>query len=760
MEFVARELQEAAVEPGPLSVDVSRVVDKVSTGLIPDMPIEDVVKFAVETSGYMALQHPDYGVLAGRLLLRQLGRSVPSTYSVATEVMARHSPGPVVSPEYAACVARNAAVFDDWVATAITDLDHFGMATLMRSYLLKVDGVIGETPAMMYMRTAVFLHKDDLPAVKETFDLLVAQEISHATPTLFNAGTCCPQLASCFLLPIREDSIKGIYDTLGTCATISKHAGGIGLSIHNVRAAGSAIRGTNGTSNGIVPMLRVYNATSAYVDQGGGKRKGSIAVYLEPWHADVMGFLGLAKNVGPEDVRARDLFTALWVPDLFMRRVLDGGSWSLFCPSEAPGLAAVFGPEFDALYIKYEAEGRARSVIPAQKLWDTILATIAETGRPYVLFKDTCNARSNQKNLGCIPSSNLCAEIVQYSSPDETATCNLAAVVLDSFVEGPGVFNFTRLETATRVLVRNLNLCIELTYYAEPTARTSNTRHRPIGVGVVGLADAFAAMGYAYDSPEAAALNVHIFESMYYAAVSESCELAKRLGPYETFAGSPTSRGELQFDLAGVAVSNARYDWTALKDAVVTHGLRNSLLLAVMPTASTAQIIGRTESIEAPYSLSFSRSVLAGTFPVVNRRMVADLEKAGVWTEAVRQYLGKTRGSLQGAPGVPEVLQARYKTVWEVKHAPALKLAAARQPFICQSQSLNVYIADADRGKLTGAYTTAWRLGMKTGGYYFRTQSAATPTALGGSAGTGRAPSPVPQPTPEEPDPVCTSCVV
>jgi ribonucleoside-diphosphate reductase alpha subunit len=619
------------------------------------------------------------------------------------------------------------------------EYDYFGFKTLEKSYLLKMHGKIAERPQLMLMRVAVGIHGNDIPSVIETYNYLSGRYFTHATPTLFNAGTPMPQMSSCFLLAMKDDSIDGIYDTLKNCAVISKYAGGIGLSIHNIRAAQSYIRGTNGTSNGIVPMLRVFNNTARYVDQGGGKRKGSIAIYLEPWHADVMSFLELRKNHGNESDRARDLFYALWIPDLFMERVKANGTWSLMCPNECPGLADTWGDEFVALYEKYECEGRVRQTIKAQTLWFAILDSQVETGTPYMLFKDACNRKSNQQNLGTIKCSNLCTEIVEYTSPDEAAVCNLASIALPMMIQyngsvnginssnhpdataNPPTFDFDLLKTVTEVATKNLNKIIDRNFYPIPEAKTSNMRHRPIGIGVQGLADVFQILKLSFDSPAARQLNKDIFETIYYGACSASCELAEQLGPYESYAGSPASQGKLQFDLWNVTPSD-RWDWAALKERIAQHGLRNSLLVAPMPTASTAQILGNNESTEPFTSNMYNRRVLAGEFTVVNKHLLRELTSLNLWTESVRNRIIADNGSIQGVMEIPKTIRDVYRTVWEIPQKSVLEMSADRGPYICQSQSLNVHIADPDSSKLTSMHFYAYKLGLKTGMYYLRTR--------------------------------------
>lgn len=607
------------------------------------------------------------------------------------------------------------------------------------------------------MRVALGIHGEDIESALQSYDLMSRQFFTHATPTLYNSGTPRPQLSSCFLLTMKDDSIDGIYDTLKQCAIISKYAGGIGLSIHNIRASSSYIRGTNGTSNGIIPMLRVFNNTARYVDQGGGKRKGSIAIYLEPWHADIFEFLDLKKNHGNEVERARDLFYSMWIPDLFMKRIEENGKWSLFCPNEAPGLADVWGPEFEALYTKYEKEGKARKSIQAQDLWLAILTSQVETGTPYMCYKDACNSKSNQQHLGTIKSSNLCTEIVEYTSPDECAVCNLASVNLSSFVdESTHTFDFQKLYEVTKVATKNLNKVIDVNFYPIKEAENSNMKHRPIGIGVQGLADAFAKMRYPFESPQAMKLNKDIFETMYYAALESSCELAQKYGTYPSYEGSPVSKGILQPDMWGVATSD-RWDWSALREKIKKHGIRNSLLLAPMPTASTAQILGNNESTEPFTSNLYNRRVLAGEFTVVNKYLLKDLVERGLWTPEIRNQLIHERGSVQRIAAIPQEIKDLYKTVWEIKQKAIIDQASDRGAFICQSQSLNIHMAEPTTAKLTSMHFYAWKKGLKTGMYYLRTlpkadaiQFTVDQTALQGA----RPPHP---PSKEEED-VCESC--
>jgi len=601
--------------------------------------------------------------------------------------------------------------------------DFFGFKTLERSYLLRIDGEIAERPQQMLMRVAVGMHKDDMDSVIETYNMMSEGWFTHATPTLFNAGTPKPQMSSCFLLTMKEDSITGIYDTLKQCAKISQNAGGIGLAIHDIRATGSYIKGTNGTSNGIVPMLRVFNDTARYVDQGGGKRKGSFAMYIEPWHADIFDFLDLRKNHGKEEQRARDLFYALWTPDLFMKRVEENGDWTLMCPNECPGLADSWGAEFDALYTKYEAEGKGRKTMKAQDLWFKILESQVETGTPYMLYKDAANGKSNQQNLGTIRSSNLCTEIIEYTSPDEVAVCNLASIAIPKFVKEDRTFDFDKLFEVTYRVTCNLNRVIDRNYYPIPEARNSNMRHRPIGLGVQGLADAFILMRFPFDSEEARQLNKDVFETIYYAACTASKDLAKEEGAYETFPGSPASEGKLQFDMWDVTPSD-RWEWDILKEEIKEHGMRNSLLMAPMPTASTAQILGNNECFEPYTSNIYTRRTLSGEFIVVNKHLLRDLTKLGLWDDDMKNRLIAANGSIQNIDEIPENLKVLYRTAWEIPQRAILDMAAERGAYICQSQSLNIFMENVTNSKLTSMHFYAWKKGLKTGMYYLRTKAA------------------------------------
>ena len=632
----------------------------------------------------------------------------------------------LLSKEVYGVINKNAALLD---SSIIYDrdfsYDYFGFKTLEKSYLLKLDGKVVERPQHMLMRVAVGIHMDDIDSVLETYNLLSEKWFTHATPTLFNAGTPKPQLSSCFLLTMKEDSIDGIYDTLKQCAKISQSAGGIGLSIHNVRATGSYIKGTNGVSNGIIPMLRNFDMTARYVDQGGGKRKGSFAIYLEPWHSDIFEFLQLKKNHGKEELRARDLFYAMWIPDLFMKRVESNEDWSLFSPDEAKDLHETYGEEFEKLYEKFEKEGKARKTVKAQDLWFEILEAQIETGNPYILYKDAANKKSNQKNLGTIKSSNLCTEIIEYTSPDEVAVCNLASIALNKFVKDDLTYDHQKLYEITKVITKNLNKVIDVNYYPVEEARNSNLRHRPIGIGVQGMADTFILMRHAFDSPEAKKLNSEIFETIYYASMEASMEIAKKEGPYKTYEGSPVSKGIFQFDMWGVAPSSKRWDWTKLKREVKKHGVRNSLLLAPMPTASTSQILGNNECFEPYTSNIYTRRVLSGEFIVVNKHLLKDLIKLKLWDENMKDRLMAANGSIQEIKEIPDDIKLLYRTVWEVSQKSIIDMAADRGAYICQSQSMNIHMQDANFGKLTSMHFHAWKKGLKTGLYYLRTKAAA-----------------------------------
>ncbi|HRJ28810.1 MAG TPA: ribonucleoside-diphosphate reductase subunit alpha [Cyclobacteriaceae bacterium] len=705
---------------------------KVINGLYDGVSTIQLDNLAAEIAATLTTKHPDYAKLAARLATSNLHKVTSKSFSNTMKRLYTYvdpktgENAPLISKEMWKTVRDHAAELDEAILyDRDFGYDYFGFKTLERSYLMKIDGKVVERPQHMLMRVAVGIHGEDIPAAIETYNLLSEKWFTHATPTLFNAGTPKPQLSSCFLLTMKDDSIDGIYDTLKQCAKISQSAGGIGLSIHNVRAKGSYIKGTGGTSNGIVPMLRNFDMTARYVDQGGGKRKGSFAIYLEPWHADVFDFLDLKKNHGKEEMRARDLFYAMWIPDLFMQRVENNEMWSLFCPNEAPGLAEVWGEEFERLYDKYEKEGRYRKQIKAQDLWFEILESQIETGTPYILYKDAANRKSNQKNLGTIKSSNLCTEIIEYTSKDEVAVCNLASLALNKFVTEDGKYDHQKLYEITKVVTRNLNKVIDVNYYPVEEARNSNMRHRPIGLGVQGLADTFIMLRMPFDSEEARRLNEDIFETIYFGALEASMELAKVQGPYETFKGSPVSKGIFQFDMWGVTPKSGRWNWEQLKQDVKKHGVRNSLLLAPMPTASTSQILGNNECFEPYTSNIYTRRTLSGEFIIANKHLMKDLIDLGLWNETMRQKLIATNGSVQPIPEIPQNIKDIYKTVWEISQKAIIDMSADRGAYICQSQSLNIHLKDPNFGKLTSMHFYAWKKGLKTGMYYLRSTAAA-----------------------------------
>ena len=713
-------------------VKTIEIAKKVIDGLYDGVSTQELDELAAETAATLTTKHPDFATLAARIAVSNLHKTTSKSFSSTMKRLYTYvSPktgknASLISKEVYGIINKNAALLD---ASIIYDrdfsYDYFGFKTLEKSYLLKIDGKVVERPQHMLMRVAVGIHMDDIDAVLETYNLLSEKWFTHATPTLFNAGTPKPQLSSCFLLTMKEDSIDGIYDTLKQCAKISQSAGGIGLSIHNVRATGSYIKGTNGVSNGIIPMLRNFDMTARYVDQGGGKRKGSFAIYLEPWHSDIFEFLQLKKNHGKEELRARDLFYAMWIPDLFMKRVESNSDWSLFSPDEAKDLHETYGEEFEKLYQKFEKEGKARKTVKAQDLWFEILEAQIETGNPYILYKDACNIKSNQKNLGTIKSSNLCTEIVEYTSPDEVAVCNLASIALNKFVKHDMTYDHQKLYEITKVITRNLNKVIDVNYYPVEEARNSNMRHRPIGIGVQGLADTFILMRHAFDSPEAKQLNSEIFETIYFAAMESSMEIAQKEGPYKTYEGSPVSKGIFQFDMWGIVPSSKRWDWTKLKREVKKHGVRNSLLLAPMPTASTSQILGNNECFEPYTSNIYTRRVLSGEFIVVNKHLLKDLIKLKLWDENMKDRLMESNGSIQGIKEIPDDIKLLYRTVWEVSQKSIIDMAADRGAYICQSQSMNIHMQDANFGKLTSMHFHAWKKGLKTGLYYLRTKAAA-----------------------------------
>jgi ribonucleoside-diphosphate reductase alpha chain len=727
---ITARIQKLSYGLDPVHVNPVAVAMKVIDGIYEGVSTSELDNLAAETAASLTAKHPDYALLASRIAVSNLHKNTKKSFSQTIADLYNYvdpktnQKAALIAEDVYEIVTSNAQELD---STIIYDrdfgYDYFGFKTLERSYLLKLDGKVAERPQHMIMRVAVGIHKEDIVSAIETYNLMSERWFTHATPTLFNAGTPKPQMSSCFLLAMKDDSIDGIYDTLKNCAKISQSAGGIGLSIHNIRATGSYIKGTNGTSNGIVPMLRVYNDTARYVDQGGGKRKGSFAIYLEPWHADVFEFLDLRKNNGKEEMRARDLFTALWIPDLFMKRVEENGKWSLFCPNEAPGMSDCWGAKFEELYERYEKEGKARKTIEARELWNKILESQVETGNPYMLFKDAANGKSNQQNLGTIKSSNLCTEIMEYTDANEVAVCNLASIALPRFVID-GKFDHQRLFEITYTVTKNLNKIIDRNYYPIPEARRSNMRHRPIGIGVQGLADAFILMRYAFDSPEAQELNKEIHETIYYASMTASKDLAKLEGPYETFPGSPVSKGIFQFDMWGVTPSS-RWEWNVLKEEVKLHGVRNSLLLAPMPTASTSQILGNNECFEPYTSNIYARRVLSGEFVVVNKHLLKDLVKLGIWNDKLKNKIIAANGSVQDIEEIPQNVKEIYKTVWEIKMKTIIDMAADRGAYICQSQSLNLFVQEPNFAKLTSMHFYSWKKGLKTGMYYLRTKAAA-----------------------------------
>lgn len=710
-------------------VTPEKVAMKVIEGLYDGVTTSELDNLAAEVAATNTITHPDYALLASRIAVSNLHKNTKKSFSETVNDLHNYidpkngEKAPLISDEVSEIVKKNADLLD---SNIIYDrdfrYDYFGFKTLERSYLLKIKGEVAERPQQMIMRVAVGIHKNDLDAVIETYNYMSEGWFTHATPTLFNSGTPKPQMSSCFLLTTKEDSIEGIYDTLKQCAQISQSAGGIGLSIHDIRATGSYIKGTNGTSNGIVPMLRVFDNTARYVDQGGGKRKGSFAIYIEPWHADIFDFLDLKKNHGKEEQRARDLFYALWMPDLFMKRVEENGDWTLMCPNECKGLSDTYGKDFEKLYKKYEKEGKGRKTIKAQDLWFKILESQIETGTPYMLYKDAANSKSNQKNLGTIKSSNLCTEIIEYTAPDEVAVCNLASIALPKFVKD-GKFDHDKLFKVAYRVTKNLDRVIDANFYPVPEARNSNMRHRPIGIGVQGLADAFILLRYPFDSQDAKDLNKDIFETIYYAAVTASKDLAIENGPYETWKGSPISEGIFQFDMWGVKPSD-RWEWDVLKKEVIEHGVRNSLLLAPMPTASTAQILGNNECFEPYTSNIYTRRVLSGEFIIVNKHLLRDLVKLGIWNDSLKNKLMASNGSVQNIDEIPDNIKELYKTAWEISQKVIVDMAADRGAFIDQSQSLNIFMENANFAKLTSMHFYGWKAGLKTGMYYLRTKSA------------------------------------
>ncbi|NDF14688.1 ribonucleoside-diphosphate reductase subunit alpha [bacterium] len=730
---ITNRIQNLAIGLNEKFIDPVLVAQKTIEGLYDGITTQELDVLSAETCAYLSSTHPDYSTLGARILVSNLHRYTPQSFSECIELLYNNRSdytlehAPLVSEELYQLVMKHADKINSMIKHVRDfEYDYFGFKTLEKSYLLRAGGKIAERPQYMLMRVALGIHQEDFDNAFRTYELMSTGYFTHASPTLFNAGTAKAQMSSCFLLTMKQDSIDGIYETLKQCALISQSAGGIGLAIHNIRAKGSFIKGTNGTSNGLVPMLRVFNDTARYVDQGGGKRKGAFAIYLEPWHADIFDFLELKKNFGKEELRARDLFYALWVNDLFMQRVEKDEMWSLFCPHEAPNLSEVFGDQFEALYLKYESEGRFKRQVKARELWGVIIESQIETGSPFMLYKDAANEKSNQKNLGTIKSSNLCTEIIQYTSEKEIAVCNLASIALPKFVKD-GKFDFQGLYDVTYQVTYNLNRVIDRNYYPVPEAEYSNRRHRPIGIGVQGLADTFFKLRLAFESDQANLLNQQIFETIYYAAMSSSCDLAKVDGAYDSYEGSPLSQGMMQHDLWGTNPTNL-WDWSALKARVAKHGARNSLLLAPMPTASTSQILGNNECIEPITSNLYTRRVLSGEFTVINKHLVQDLISLGLWNKALKDKIILANGSVQSVTEIPENIREIYKTVWEIKQKRIVEMAASRSPFIDQSQSLNIHMEGANAAKLTALHFTAWRLGLKTGMYYLRTKAAADAT--------------------------------
>ena len=702
--------------------DSTKVAQQVFSSMYDNITAQEIDTLSAEICVGMITIDPDYEILATRIIASNIQKVCPNNFHLA---MRKLQKADVITDE----VVEVAQYVKDNIKTDRDfDFGYFGLKTLEKSYLQRVDGKLIETPQYLFMRVAIGVHGKDIPSVLETYDKMSQGFFIHATPTLFNAGTPRPQMSSCFLIANKGDSIDGIYGTLTECAQISKWAGGIGMHIHDIRGNKSRIRGTNGQSDGIIPMLRVFNATARYVNQA-GRRKGSIAVYVEPWHADIMDFLELRLNQGDEEARCRDLFSAMWIPDLFMKRVEEGGNWSLFCPDKAPGLSDVYGDEFEALYAKYEEEGRANATVPATEVWKAILKSQTETGTPYMLYKDACNKKSNQKNLGTIKSSNLCTEIIEYTNKEETSVCNLASIALPKYVnKETKTFDYDKLHTVTKLVTKNLNRVIDRNFYPVETARRSNMKHRPIGLGVQGLADVFILCGLPFDCEESRLMNAHIFETMYHASLEASSELAEIDGSYESFEGSPASQGILQPDMwEGETKFSGRYDWDAMRERVKTKGLRNSLLMAPMPTASTAQILGNNECFE-PYTTNiYLRRTLAGEFVVVNKHLVDDLKKVGLWSKDMKDLMVKAGGSVQNIADIPDDIKKLYKTVWEISQKCIIDMAADRGRFIDQSQSMNLFMESPTMSKLSSMHMYAWKAGLKTGMYYLRSKAKARP---------------------------------
>lgn len=701
-------------------ISADKVAQLVFSSMYDGMHTHEIDTISSEICIGMITQHPDYEILATRITASNIHKITPEKFSETMSILFENG---FLSEKVFDFIKNNSNELDTSINNEKDfEIGFFGLKTLEKAYLQKIDNMVVETPQYMYMRVSCGIHSDNVDLAIQTYKLMSEGYFIHATPTLFNSGSKTPQMSSCFLIASKDDSIDGIYDTIKECAQISKWAGGIGLHVHNIRARKSIIKSTNGHSDGIIPMLRVFNATARYVNQA-GKRKGSFAIYLEPWHADIMEFLELRLNQGDEEARTRDLFTALWIPDLFMKRVRDGGDWSLFSPDTAPGLSDVYGEEFEKLYEKYENEGKAISTVPAAKVWMAVLKSQTETGTPYMLYKDSCNEKSNQKNLGVIKSGNLCTEIVEYTDKDETAVCNLGSLALPKFVKNDGQFDYVQLHKMTRVLTRNLNKVIDINFYPVETAEKSNKRHRPIGLGVQGLADVFILMGYAFDSEDAKRINNEIFETIYHAALTESNILAKEEGVYETFHGSPASKGILQFDMWKNPILSGMWNWDELREDILSTGLRNSLLVAPMPTASTSQILGNNECIE-PYTTNiYLRRTLAGEFVVVNKHLVNDLQKLGLWSKKMKDTLIANSGSVQNIPEIPNDIKVKYKTVWEISQKVLIDMAKDRGCFIDQSQSLNLFMENPTVSKLSSMHMYAWNSGLKTGLYYLRSKA-------------------------------------
>ena len=704
------------------AVDASMIAQQVFSSMHDGISTQDIDTLSAEICIGMITRDPDYEILATRIIASNIQKTVPNTFHISMQNL---NEAGIITDEV---VEAAAMVSDKIIPSRDFDFGYFGLKTLEKSYLQRLDGKVMETPQYMFMRVAIGIHGNDIDSVLETYDHMSRGNFIHATPTLFNSGTHRPQMSSCFLIANKGDSIDGIYGSLTECAQISKWAGGIGLHIHDVRANKSKIRGTNGQSDGVIPMLRVFNATARYVNQA-GRRKGSIAVYMEPWHADILEFLDLRLNQGDEESRCRDLFTSMWIPDLFMKRVEEGGMWSLFCPDAAPGLSDVYGKEFEDLYTKYEADGIANSVIPALDVWKSIIKSQSETGTPYMLYKDACNSKSNQKNLGTIKSSNLCTEIIEYTAPDETAVCNLASIALPKYVKD-GKYDYEELHRVTKIATKNLNRVIDRNFYPVETARKSNMRHRPIGLGVQGLADVFCMLRLPFESEEAKVINTHIFETIYHAALESSCELADVNGSYETFEGSPISKGILQFDMwetnDKTRPHSGMYDWDAMRERV-KKGVYNSLLVAPMPTASTAQILGNNECFEPWTTNIYLRRTLAGEFVVVNKHLIEDLKAAGIWSKEMKDLMVKASGSIQNITDIPDTIKSLYKTVWEISQKTIIDMASDRGRYIDQSQSMNLFIENPTLSKLSSMHMYAWKSGLKTGMYYLRSKAKAKP---------------------------------